>query len=323
LLHIGTLPLTSRADLKKALSEGGNLRYWRDGEGRNVKLAAGPLGVGIDERPASQAVLARRDAESSPVRRGPDPVALPGTRWEVQTLSRLVPQCTALLGSEASEQCLDDLAQTDKLKSFRLIHLATHGIIDWDTPARSRLLLARDHLPDPRDVPPGRKSYNGELTVAAIRDSWKLDADLVVLSACQTALGRQGYTEGLLGFSQAFLQCGARCVVLSRWEADDTATALLMLRFYENVLGKRKELKGPLPRAEALDEAKQWLRDLPRRDAEPLAAALQAGNLGTTQRRGSVVELNVKERAVKLPVGERPYAHPYYWAAFVLIGDPD
>jgi CHAT domain-containing protein len=268
-------------------------------------------------------VLARRDAESSPVRGGPDPVALPGTRWEVQTLGRLVRKSTTLLGSEASEQRLDELAQADKLKTFRLIHLATHGIVDWDTPARSRLLLARDHLPDPRDIEPGRKSYNGELTVAAIRESWKLDADLVVLSACQTALGRQGQGEGLLGFSQAFLQCGARCVVLSRWEADDIATALLMLRFYENVLGKRQELTKPLPRAEALAEAKHWLRQLPRRDAEQLAAALQGGQLGSTQRRGSVVELNVKERVVKPPVGEQPYAHPYYWAAFVLIGDPD
>jgi CHAT domain-containing protein len=228
-----------------------------------------------------------------------------------------------MLGSDASEQRLDELARTDKLKSFRLIHLATHGIVDWDTPARSRLLLARDHLPDTRDVEPGRKPYSGELTVGAIRESWKLDADLVVLSACETALGRQGQGEGLLGFSQAFLQCGARCVVLSRWEADDIATALLMLRFYENVLGKRKDLTKPLPRAEALAEAKQWLRQLPRRDAEHLAAALQGGQLGSTQRRGSVVELNVKERVVKLPVGEQPYAHPFYWAAFVLIGDPD
>jgi hypothetical protein len=77
-----------------------------------------------------------------------------------------------------------------------------------------------------------------------------------------------------LGFSQAFLQAGARSVVLSRWEADDTATALLMVRFYENLLSApaRKDLKGPLPRAEALAEAQRWLRELPRKDAESLAA---------------------------------------------------
>jgi CHAT domain-containing protein/tetratricopeptide (TPR) repeat protein len=256
------------------------------------------------------------------VQRGPDPVPLPGTRWEVQALARLVPRATTLLGSAASEQGLDELARAGKLKDYRLIHLATHGLVDWQTPARSRLLLARDRLPDPKDTPPGRKPYTGELTVGDIRAGWQLDADLVALSACQTALGRQGSGEGLLGFAQAFLQCGARTVVLSRWPADDTATALLMLRFYENLLGARKELKQPLGRAEALAEAQRWLRELPRRDAEALAAALAADKLsGTT--RGRVVELNVKEPAAKLPQGEQPYAHPFFWAAFVLVGDPE
>jgi hypothetical protein len=322
LLQLGDAPLASRDDLKKALEKGGPLRYWRDGHEHSATVAAGPLGVRVDGRPAPTAVAAWRAAEASPVRRGPDPEPLPGTRWEVQALARLVPKATTLLGSEASEQRLDELARGGTLEGFRLVHLATHAVVDWQTPARSRLLLARDRLPDPKDTPPGRKPYSGELTVGDIRQSWRLDADLVVLSACQTALGRQGQGDGLLGFAQAFLQCGARAVVLSRWEADDTATALLMLRFYENLLGSRKDLKQPLGRAEALAEAKRWLRDLPRRDAEALAAALPGGKLGGTTR-GSVVELDVKERPVKLPEGERPYAHPFFWATFVLVGDPD
>jgi CHAT domain-containing protein len=94
-----------------------------------------------------------------------------------------------------------------------------------------------------------------------------------------------------------------------------------MLRFYENLLGKRADLLHPLGRAAALEEAKHWLRELSRRDAERLAAGLVGGQLqGTT--RGSVVALNIKQ-PVKLPEGERPYAHPFYWAAFILIGDPD
>jgi CHAT domain-containing protein len=69
-------------------------------------------------------------------------------------------------------------------------------------------------------------------------------------------------------------------------------------------------------------EPKRWLRELPCRDAEALASELLAGRLqGTT--RGSVVELNVRERPAKLPAGERPYPHPFYWATFVLVGDPD
>jgi tetratricopeptide (TPR) repeat protein len=322
LLEMGGSPLGTADDLRKALAQGGTLRYWREGKEQSTSVPAGRLGVRLDDRSALQAVAAWRQAESSPVLRGPDPLPLPGTRWEVQALSRLVPKATALLGSDASEQRLDELAGDGKLKEFRLLHLATHGVVDEQTPARSRLLLARDHLPDPRDTPVGRRPYTGELTVAAIRESWKLDADLVTLSACKTALGREGQGEGLLGFAQAFLQCGARSVVLSRWAADDTTTALLMLRFYENLLGARKELKAALPRAEALEEARHWLRELRQPEAERLASALVAGKLTSTTR-GEVVELNVRERPVKLPAGDRPYANPFFWAAFVLVGDPD
>jgi CHAT domain-containing protein/tetratricopeptide (TPR) repeat protein len=258
------------------------------------------------------------------VLRGADPVALPGTRHEVQALARLVPDATVLLGSHASRQRLDALAQARELQRFRLIHLATHGIVDANTPGRSRLLLARDPLSDPlTQAHGGDRARTGELTVAAIRGTWKLDADLVVLSACRTALGRQGGGDGLLGFAQAFLQVGARSVVLSRWEVDDTATALLMVRFYENLLGKRAGLKTGIPRAAALEEARAWLRILPRPQAAKLSATLQAGKLaGTT--RADVIPLEPPDKgSVKLPAGERPYAHPFYWAAFVLIGDPD
>src|SRR5262249_59483808 len=106
-----------------------------------------------------------------------------------------------------------------------------------------------------------------------MRRGWKRHAVLVVLSACRAGLGRQSSGDGLLGFSYALMRAGARSVVLSRWKVDDTATALLMVRFYENLLGKAKGLKAPMGRAEALAEAKRWLRELPRKDAEKLALA--------------------------------------------------
>jgi CHAT domain-containing protein/tetratricopeptide (TPR) repeat protein len=244
------------------------------------------------------------------------PRPLPGTRREVLALRRLVLGGTVLLGSDASEQRLDELASAGKLRSFRLIHLATHGSVDWERPERSRLFLARDRLPDPLEqVRRNKPVYTGELTVQAIRERWKLDADLVVLSACQTGLGKERYGDGMLGFAHAFLSRGARCVVLSRWQVDDEAASLLMLRFYEDLLGKK-----PLGRAAALEEARSWLRKLPRKEAERLAGALALGKLKST--RGAVGPLP-RGKGAKVPGGERPYDHPYYWAAFVLIGDPD
>jgi CHAT domain-containing protein len=202
-----------------------------------------------------------------------------------------------------------------------VIHLATHGLIDRQRPENSALVLARDRLPDAvEQARQGKKVYDGFLRVSTILSEWDLDADLVVLSACETGLGQQGWGEGLLGFAQALLQKNARSVLLSRWKVDDTATALLMLRFYENLLGKRDRTK-PMGRAQALAEAKKWLASLDREQALALGGGLVAGEV-----RGTVKKLKKPSKPdarVKLPAGERPFAHPAFWAVFVLIGEAD
>jgi CHAT domain-containing protein len=190
-------------------------------------------------------------------------------------------------------------------------------------PSLCALLLARDRLPDPgRQLRAGKKVYDGRLTVAALQ-TWPLGADLVVLSACETGLGREGGGEGYLGFSQVLFRRGARSLVLSLWKVDDVATALLMQRFYQNLLGKREGLKGPLGRAAALVEAQAWMRRLTRQEAEKLAVDLSGGAW-----RGNVERLQLAPTDPKQPppaprADDRPFAHPYYWAAFILLGDPD
>jgi tetratricopeptide (TPR) repeat protein len=301
------------------------IRLWRDGKALAGRIPAGKLGVVVDQRPLGEALAAWRAEERKLLAstRARSWAALPGTRREAQALAGLLPSARLLLGSAASEQALEDLASSGKLKGLSLLHLATHGEANPTRPLDTALILAQDHLPEPKEqearVLGGKKPLQGRLTVDTILRTWQLDADLVTLSACQSGLGADAKGEGMLGFAQTLLQKGARSVVLSRWKVDDAATALLMVRFYENLLGKRAGLKQPLSGAAALAEAKQWLRTLPRRDAERLVARLAGGLL-----RGTIDEALpvVKGRPVKLPEGERPFAHPYYWAAFVRIGDP-
>src|SRR5262249_40991179 len=118
--------------------------------------------------------------------------------------------------------------------------------------------------------------------------------------------------EGLLGFSQVLLLKGARSLLLSLWPVDDTATSLLMVRFYENWLGTRPGLERPLPKAEALQEAKAGLRGLTAREAEVAAG-------GPPAVRGGVRKLPAPPAGTEA----HPFAHPYFWSAFILLGDPD
>ena len=298
------------------------LRLWREGRTLAGRISAGKLGVAVDKRPVAEALAAwrKQEGELLALGRGQEWQPLPGTRLEARALAALVPRATVLLGPDASRQKLAELAAADRLKDFRLLHLATHGQANPARPRRTALILAQDQVPD-TPARAGKRTADGRLTVGAVLNRWKLDADLVVLSACQTGLGKDTRgSEGMLGFTQALLQKGARSVVLSRWKVDDAATALLMARFYENLLGKRKGTKA-LGRAQALAEAKAWLRGLSQAEATRRLAALVDGV--PRGERGSI-KTALPTRKPDAPKGEdRPFADPYYWAAFVLVGDPN
>jgi tetratricopeptide (TPR) repeat protein len=318
--------LKAPADLQEA--EGDDrvaIWLWREGKTLQGRIPAGKLGVIVDKRPISEALAAWRSEERKLVayNRGAKWAPLPGTRIEARALASLLPGTRLLLGSAASEQRFEHLAASGALKEVGLLHLATHGEANEGRPLETALILAQDRLPQPKEqetrVLAGKRPLEGRLTVDAILRDWQLEAELVTLSACQTGLGADAKGEGMLGFAQALLQKGARSVLLSRWKVDDNATALLMVRFYENMLGKRDGLKAPLSKAESLREAKHWLRTLSREQAEKRLTRLVDGV--PRGERGSIGK--------PLPVGkleagkdDRPFAHPYYWAAFVLIGDP-
>jgi CHAT domain-containing protein/tetratricopeptide (TPR) repeat protein len=324
LLRYGTEKLTRPEDLKPAA--GGApvpVQLWREGETLERAIPPGKLGVQLSKEPAALEVRSRREAVAALRRseRGKDYDPLPGTRREVAALAALFPEHDLLLGRDASEPRLEELARQDQLKQYRVLHFATHGEVDDRAMRRCALVLAQLDLPDKiQQSQASKKVYDGKLDVGEILDTWKLDADLVTLSACQTGLGQEGRGEGLLGFSQALLSRGARSVVLSLWKVDDTATALLMQRFYQNWLGKRPGLDKAMPKAEALREAKTWLRDLPRAEAQRLAEALP--DAGPRAKRPELPPLPEAPKPAQAAPSDKPFAHPYYWAAFILIGDP-
>jgi len=280
-------------------------------------VAPGALGIKPDKRSAAEVVHGHeRLAALLHATRGECFEPLPAARREVQGIAETFRsrqpgvEPTVLIGSAANEPRLDEMAVNRQLSQYRFIHLATHGVADNERALRSFLLLAQDRLPDPvEQALAGKPVYDGRLTAEQILHTWVLDADLVTLSTCESGRGRLHNGEGYLGFAQALLLAGARSVVLSLWKVDDTATALLMQRFYQNLLGGRADLKAPMPKAEALREAKGWLRGLTTADV----AALSPRERGTVRPR---------QDAVAGP-REHPFDHPHYWSAFILIGDPD
>jgi hypothetical protein len=332
LLTYNGIALNKKEDLK-VLTEGEKpiaIEVWRDGRSSLGTLAPGKLGVVLDTRPAPIAIAENRKLQKVllAARGGSDEfAALPGTRFEVEAIGELFKAddrpTRILLGTDASEPELERMATSGELGRFGFVHLATHGVIDEGIPARSAVILTQTGLPDPLEQALNHKPvFDGRLSVREIQRGWELKAELVTLSACETALGREAGGEGFVGFTQALLMSGARSVCLSLWKVDDTATALLMQRFYANLLGRRAGLSVAMPKTEALREAKAWLRGLRRADVLKVAAEVSGGlerSKGTKARRAA-------EIAAAIPAGgddDRPYAHPHYWAAFVLVGDPD
>jgi len=150
---------------------------------------------------------------------------LPFTRDEAAAIRALAPsgQVFSALGFEATRE----LVTGGTLAGHRIVHIATHGVLNTERPDLSGLTLSM--------VGKDGRGRDGFLRADAIYNV-KLDADLVVLSACQTALGRTIRGEGLTGMTRAWMYAGAPRVVASLWRVDDAASAELMRRFYRGLL---------------------------------------------------------------------------------------
>jgi len=205
---------------------------------------------------------------------------LPYTRREVEGIASLFPEGTVrtFLGAEALEEQIKSLD-----RDTRILHIAAHGHTDEHLPSSSFIALTipegvtRDDTESERD--------NGLLQVWEIFEHVRIDADLVVLSACESGLGQELGTEGLIGLTRAFQYAGARSVVASLWSVADQSTSELMIRFY-------RHLRDGLSKDEALRAAQ---------------IELIRGPIEVTDSDGQKVRIDASA--------------PYYWAAFQVFGD--
>ncbi|MET0621844.1 MAG: CHAT domain-containing protein [Pyrinomonadaceae bacterium] len=159
------------------------------------------------------------DVHSSPLPR------LLETEREAASITQLAPDGTAtVLRGFASNR--ESVLGRD-LKDFRILHFATHGMVDTHHPLLSGLLLST--------IDEQGRGQNGLLRLHDIY-GLRLNAELVVLSACQTGLGKELPGEGFVGLTQGFLYAGSRSVVASLWQVEDNSSATLMKNFYERLL---------------------------------------------------------------------------------------
>ncbi|MEA5619712.1 CHAT domain-containing protein [Cronbergia sp. UHCC 0137] len=192
---------------------------------------------------------------------------LPFAEKEVENLSAKIPQTKKLLNDAFSLK-----ATVPQMENYTIIHLATHAAFAKGKPEDSFILFGNGDRVNLRDV---RK--------------WSLPrVDLVVLSACETAVGGiLGNGEEILGFGYQIQKTGAKAVIASLWSVDDGGTQILMSAFYRNLLSNQTTKTAALQQAQIALIKGKWQRE--------------NNNLPT------VVGNNL--------------SHPYYWSPFILIGN--
>lgn len=199
----------------------------------------------------------------------------------------MMPKASSIwLGTDATEE---------RAKALRgplsVVHFACHGIIDERYPLDSALALS---------VPASTETglENGLLQAWEIFEQVRFDSGLVVMSACDTALGKEMGGEGIVGLTRAFQYAGARSVLASLWSVADASTASLMKSFYGHMkAGKTKD--------EALRLAQMDL----------ILGGIAAKAAPTEDKQPRLLH-----PSSIIPHLE-DWSHPYYWAAFQLYGD--
>lgn len=162
---------------------------------------------------------------------------LPFAEREARRLRFDYPDARIVTGAEATETWL-----VENAADFSIIHIASHGQFDPDSPLSSRILLAADDR------------NSGDLSAEEVF-ALRMRADLIALSACQSGLGRLSAGDEIIGLNRAFVYAGSRQILTTLWRVDDVATALLFKHFYRNA--------RTMDRAEAMRRSQLLLRSRP------------------------------------------------------------
>ncbi len=215
-------------------------------------IFADPVFDPKDVRVAGSPVLKKTELAltRSAFQRSSEDLGLSGSLPRLQATRREADLIAGLAPGEMTRKYVDfsanlAAATEDDLSQFRMVHFATHGLIDPIHPEFSGLVLS---LIDEKGQP-----QDGYLRLEDIYNL-KLSAEVVVLSACESALGREVQGEGLIGLTRGFMYAGTPRVVASLWNVDDLSTATLMGGFYQGML------KDKLSTAAALRQAQLKLK---------------------------------------------------------------
>ena len=173
---------------------------------------------------------------------------LPFTRSEAEQILTVAPRATSMKALDFRAN--RSLATSGELSNYRFVHFATHGYVDTTRAELSAIVLS---LVDQEGKP-----LDGFLRVHDIYNL-NLPAELVVLSACETGLGKDVAGEGLVGLTRAFMYAGARRLIVSLWNVNDKATAVLMQRLYVDMLKTNKTPAAALRAAQIeMLRTRQW-----------------------------------------------------------------
>jgi CHAT domain-containing protein len=154
---------------------------------------------------------------------------LPGTAEEAEAILKLVPSKSSLSAFRFDANY--NWATSKNLNQYQILHFATHGFVNPDQPELSGIVLSLVNK-DGKQIP-------GYLRLADLFEQ-DYPAELIVLSACETGLGKNVSGEGLVGLTRGLMYAGAARVALSLWQVDDKGTSVLMQEFYKQMLQENK-----------------------------------------------------------------------------------